>query len=101
MCFFQVSGSLLTQTLDLRKIEKTEDWSPDCENVTASVTSNRYKFTMRSVNCQMLIVKSFHLFFIIFSVNCQIVSSFFFKFVIGPWWRILTGKNLLAIGVDL
>ena len=57
MCFFQVSGSLLTQTLDLRKIEKTEDWSPDCENVTASVTSNRYKFTMRSVNCQ--IVSSF------------------------------------------
>jgi len=45
----QVSGSALSHTMDLRKIQEREDWSPDCENLTASVTSNRFNFTMRAV----------------------------------------------------
>merc|ERR1719507_1008128 len=44
-----VPGSALSHTLDLRKIQLHEDWSPDCENLTASVTSNLFNFTMRAV----------------------------------------------------
>ena len=36
--------------MDLRKMEDGEDWSPDCENLTASAASNRYSFSMRSVD---------------------------------------------------
>ena len=50
----QVSGSALSHTMDLRKIQEHEDWSPDCENLTASVTSNLFNFTMRSVEKSQL-----------------------------------------------
>jgi len=45
----QVAGSASSHTMDLRRIQDREDWSPDCENLTASVTSNRFNFTMRAV----------------------------------------------------
>ena len=67
--------------MDLRKMQDGEDWSPDCENLTASVTSNPFNFTMRSIDKTKLLFMNFSL--------------------LELWWRTLVGTFLLVIGVDL
>ena len=43
----QVDGSASRLTIDLRRVQEDEDWSPDCDNVTTSKNSNKYNFTIR------------------------------------------------------
>ena len=70
--------------MDLRKIQEREDWSPDCDNLTASVTSNRYSFTMRSVaKIQFENVTNFDL---VRAVVANVGGEIF----VGDWSRALT-----------
>ena len=46
----QVEGSAYSLTIDLRRVQEDEDWSPDCDNVTTSQNSNKYNFTIRYVS---------------------------------------------------
>lgn len=44
-----VKGFAQTYTMDLSKVQEDEDWSPDCENVTASTITNMFNFSIRAV----------------------------------------------------
>ena len=83
---FQVSGSALSHIMDLRKIQEREDWSPDCENLTASVTSNRFNFTMRSVDETQL--SSENVMFFLF--DRAVVANPDGNIFVGEWSRPLT-----------
>ena len=82
----QVPGSALSHTLDLRKIQLHEDWSPDCENLTASVISNRFNFTMRSVDETQL--SSENVMFFLF--DRAVVANPDGNIFVGEWSRPLT-----------
>ena len=72
--------------MDLRRIQDREDWSPDCENLTASVTSNRFNFTMRSVNKTEFWSENVTIFFPIRAVVANPGGDIF----VGGWSRPIT-----------
>ena len=82
----QVSGSALSHTLDLRKIQEHEDWSPDCENLTASVTNNLFNFTIRSVDKTQLSSENV----MISPFNRAVVENPGGTIFVGAWSRPLT-----------